>query len=439
MKSLLIALGTVYGTLCAIGNAADPPALSLADLIEQAEPSCVRIDVKYKDGTTGIGSGFVVDAKRKWIATNYHVVGDSKTATVVFADGTKAEVEGWRAHYTQFDLALLQIKTDKQLIALPIAQTLPRKGESTIAIGTPQGLSFTATEGIISGIREGKELLPFGPKVQGTWLQTSTPISPGSSGGPLMNRSGEVVGVNSATLDGAQNLNFAISRNELARLVDVGTRIRLRELALLTPVSEAGSVPRKSSVSSKTLVIKIPSERRFRHSYKIEEDEDEFDQLTWLRTEWLPIKHENRELTSLGVRVMLAHDEQETALVAIWEVGTTSKGFQFLSNQSRRFQLAGGGDSVELPLPKREGKIDGFVISEVMTSITTLDTFVKLALTDNLKARLGETEMEFSKSQLECLRELASKIPLGEMADGKIRIERLKPEEDPTSSKYQPR
>lgn len=255
---LLLVLSSLFTALPALAD-----ELSLADLIEKSEPACVRIDVTYKDGSEGIGSGFVVDTTRKWVVTNYHVVGDSKSATVIFPDGAKAEVEGWRAHYTDFDLALLQIKTDKKLTALTVAEKLPRKGESTVAIGAPQGLSFTASEGIVSGIRKGEELDQFGPKLKGTWLQTSTPISPGSSGGPLLNRKGEVVGVNSASLAGAQNLNFAISCEQINRLVNVGKKIRLRELALLTPVSEAGGIPRKDAAqNSETLVIKIPSERR---------------------------------------------------------------------------------------------------------------------------------------------------------------------------------
>lgn len=159
--------------------------------------------------------------------------------------------------------------------------------------------------------------------------------------------------------------------------------------------------------------------------------------MTWLRTEWLKVKHENRKLSSLGVRVTLAHDDDDkAALIAIWEVGVTSRGFEFTSPAERRFQLAGGGESYELPVPQHEGKIKGNVFSEVMTSITGLDVFAELVLTKDLKARLGTTEMEFSRNELECLRELASKIPIGDLVKGVIRIERLKPEEDPTSPQY---
>ncbi|HSG70037.1 MAG TPA: DUF1080 domain-containing protein, partial [Planctomycetaceae bacterium] len=164
---------------------------------------------------------------------------------------------------------------------------------------------------------------------------------------------------------------------------------------------------------------------------------DEFDQITWLQTEWLKVDYENRALSSLGVRVTLAHDDEDkTALIAIWEVGATGRALSFNSESSRRFQLAGGGNSYQLPTPKHQVDANGNVISEVMTSITGLDVFAELVLTDDLKGRVGSTEMEFGRNELECLRELASKIPTGKLADGKIRIERLKPEDDPTSPLY---
>ena len=350
MKSVLNALlisicaGPVFG-------------YDLADLIEKAEPSCVRIDVQLKDGGRSIGSGFVVDAVRKWVVTNYHVVADSKAATVSFPDGTKAEVEGWRAHYVDYDLALLQIKTDKRLTALALAPQLPRKGEKTVAIGTPQGLSFTATEGIISAIRDGGELLKFiapdsvgekDPKKQlkGKWLQTSTPISPGSSGGPLLDMQGDVVGVNSGSLVSAQNINFAVSCLQIKELVDVARRIRLRELSILTPSAGTWLSDRPSAEeSSAEVVVTIPPKKRYRHGFRIESEEDEFDQVTVLRTPWLPVKHANRALTSLGVRVSIVFDKEEVMPLALWEVGATARSFQFLGRDKSRFQILAGEES----------------------------------------------------------------------------------------------
>src|SRR5688572_4264520 len=118
--------------------------LSLADLIEKVEPSCVRIDVILTDGQS-VGSGFVIN-DAGWIATNHHVVAGGKTATVTFSDKKSADVEGVLAYDKRRDLAIIKIKTDRKLQALPLAKETPRKGESSIAIGTPRGLSFSATE-----------------------------------------------------------------------------------------------------------------------------------------------------------------------------------------------------------------------------------------------------------------------------------------------------
>ena len=74
MKSVL---NVLLISICACPAFAD----DLADLIEKAEPSCVRIDVQLKDGGQSTGSGFVVDPVRKWVVTNYHVVADSKATT----------------------------------------------------------------------------------------------------------------------------------------------------------------------------------------------------------------------------------------------------------------------------------------------------------------------------------------------------------------------
>ncbi|MCA9066339.1 MAG: trypsin-like peptidase domain-containing protein, partial [Planctomycetaceae bacterium] len=421
----------------------------LADLIERAEPSCVRIDVNLKDGSRSIGSGFVVDAERRWVVTNYHVVADSNEASVVFADKSKAKVEGWRAHYTDKDLALLQIETSKQLVALPVAAALPRKGEKTFAIGTPAGLSFTVTEGIVSAIRDGDELNEYSEfgqskdpelqkfKYKGSWLQTSTPISPGSSGGPLLNLKGEVIGINSGSLASGQNINFAVSCMEIQRLVEVGKRIRLRELSLLTPTpggkgikTERGSA---DGNGGKTITVRLPAKRRFRHTLDIEKTEDEFDQISILRTPWLPLKYDDPNLSSLGLRVSIVFDETEVMPLALWEIGITANGFQTLGPGNARFQILSGDDSWELPQGRAERNVANGGTSEILRAVTGIDVFVKIILEDKVKARLGRTQMEFERSHLESLRDLASQIPTGDFFDGKLHIEHLDRKDDPTA------
>ena len=91
--------------------------------------------------------------------------------------------------------------------------------------------------------------------------------------------------------------------------------------------------------------------------------------------------------------------------------------------------LVGGEESYELPQGKRENKVVKGGTSEILRGITGLDVFVKLAMSDTVKARIGTTEMTFDKKQIECLRDLASRIPTGKFFDGKLVVERLKNEE----------
>ena len=211
----------VFGSTCCFGQAT--ARLSLTDLIKQVEPAVVRIDVSGRHGKA-LGSGFVVGAEGV-VVTNHHVMAGSMSAKVTFQDGKKARVLGTLVLDAERDIAVIQIEKgqiEKRQIekgkagkggypALPLASQLPIKGVSVVAFGAPLGLSFSATEGIVSSIRSAEELEEYSSKIAGTWVQTSTPISPGNSGGPLVNLWGEVVGANTMGMMRSQNLNFAIS------------------------------------------------------------------------------------------------------------------------------------------------------------------------------------------------------------------------------------
>ena len=201
----------------------------LADLIERVEPAVVRIDTKTRDGD-GVGSGFAV-SRDGLIVTNHHVIAGAGSATVTFKDKSTHPVEGTLFLDANRDIAILKIKSGSYA-TLELASELPRKGETVVAFGAPKGLSFSATDGIISSVREGEELKSYTGKSQGTWIQTSTPISPGNSGGPLVNSDAKVVGANTMMLLNAQNLNFAISAIDISDAVTQsksGTLIALKE------------------------------------------------------------------------------------------------------------------------------------------------------------------------------------------------------------------
>ncbi len=247
------------GTLVAsTPNAAGqrPADMSLADLIEKFDPSVVRIDIETEEGG-GNGSGFVVD-KTGIIVTNYHVIAGARRAIVNFKDGSKTPVLGFLKIDTKRDVAIIKVEhpADK-LFPVKLAPTLPRKGEKVVAFGAPLGLSWTATDGVISAFRTTDELAKLGiGGIDGDWIQTSTPISPGNSGGPLMTFNGEVIGMNTMQLTIGQNLNFAVQAKEidlvLQQAMTPGT-----QLVALSPAT----APKTAKIQKPVVVDVSKSER----------------------------------------------------------------------------------------------------------------------------------------------------------------------------------
>ena len=160
-------------------------------LIPQVMPAVVAIRT---DRSTG--SGFVIDG-RGYIVTNAHVVKDVEAINVftfnqeVFA----AQIVGSDA---AIDLAVLKI--DKEMPALSLGSRVDA-GERVIAIGSPGGLDFTVTEGIVSGLRQ---------KENAYYVQHDVPVNPGNSGGPLINAAGKVVGINTLKLKDMEGIGFAV-------------------------------------------------------------------------------------------------------------------------------------------------------------------------------------------------------------------------------------
>jgi S1-C subfamily serine protease len=161
------------------------PATKVARLLM---PSTVFIRA-----SDSVGSGFIYDAKKGLLLTAAHVVGDSETVTVRLTDGTplSAKVLGRdRAR----DVAVLQIKRTGLRAAKLALGVRTHVGDIAVAIGSPFGLEETVTAGVVSGI--GRTLETAGGAVDA--IQTDASINPGSSGGPLADREGRVIGINVA-------------------------------------------------------------------------------------------------------------------------------------------------------------------------------------------------------------------------------------------------
>jgi tetratricopeptide (TPR) repeat protein len=182
----------------------------LPELVKRIKPSAVAIETFDSRGNTVTrGSGFFIAPDR--VITNRHVIERSSRVEIHLLDGKKFPVRGVLAVDGEADLALLQVDVPRALATpLSIVRAEPQEGESIVVIGNPFGLEGSVSNGIVSAVRE--------ISGYGKIIQITASISPGSSGSPVVNMAGQVIGV--ATLQAAegQNLNFAVPSDRILRL-----------------------------------------------------------------------------------------------------------------------------------------------------------------------------------------------------------------------------
>lgn len=213
-----------------------PEPQSPADITARSTPAIVT--VRTEDG---LGTGFVV-RKDGWIATNFHVVRGATAVTVVFSDHREFPVVEIMNTDRPHDLVILRIEA-QDLPVLPIGDSdRVRPGDSVLAIGHPLGLEDTVSNGLISAVREVNPGLSV--------LQISAPIAPGSSGGPLFNDRGEVIGVATAVSTQGQNLNFGLPSKYVTELIKHPRPLSMElYAAVMTAIKqEAASQQRKREI-----------------------------------------------------------------------------------------------------------------------------------------------------------------------------------------------
>lgn len=220
----LIAIG-----LCASGVPALTGPTTIAPLVEEVQDAVVNITAQRSADTDfygrrwasresrAIGSGVIIDAENGYVVTNEHLIRNAERVVVNLVDEREfvAEIVGQDA---ATDVAVLKIPSD-DLNALPLADSdKVRVGDFVLAIGNPFGqLQHTVTSGIVSGLgRKG-----LGIEDIEDFIQTDAAINEGNSGGPLINFSGEIIGINTAILGRAGNLGiaFAIPSNLVSEIV----------------------------------------------------------------------------------------------------------------------------------------------------------------------------------------------------------------------------
>lgn len=203
---------------------------SVVELVEAIEPSVVQIESADR-----MGSGFVLD-ESGLVVTCHHCIENAGECNVTFVDGRRERIIGLRGGWPDHDIAIVQISTLKPMVPLPLETRTSKKGEPVVAFGAPEGLSFSISEGSVSALRTGADLVdilrrpPYNitrgtdvfhlaPKT--SVVQITAATMPGSSGGPVVNFSGNVVGICSFMLrrDG-QHFGFCISVDDIRRVAD---------------------------------------------------------------------------------------------------------------------------------------------------------------------------------------------------------------------------
>lgn len=199
-----------------------PQAYSVATAAERVGPSVVKIATKQEEVVysfffhpmvqerEGLGSGVVIDSSG-YILTNNHVIADTTEIAVVLADGRQfpAKIVGGDS-FT--DIAVVKVEG----AGLPVADLGNSDqlvvGEPAITIGNPYGFDHTVTAGVVSALNRSLERGQSEPAMEGL-IQTDAPINPGNSGGALVSQDGRVIGINTAIIQQAQGIGFAIPIN----------------------------------------------------------------------------------------------------------------------------------------------------------------------------------------------------------------------------------
>ena len=254
IAALAAACGDSEAAADAVAVVAGMEAL-LGDIYDTAVPSVVAIRVERTQGpnSAGVGSGFVW-SEDGHIVTSHHVVDGVDKIVVTFADGSEYRAELLGSDQAS-DIAVLKIDLgDRVLRPLTLSDSEDlRVGQTAVALGTPFGQRFTMTTGIVSAlgrtIRSGSSGYS-NPEI----VQTDAPLNPGNSGGPLLNRAGEVIGINAqiSTPTGVSaGVGFAVPINTAKRVVPSLIRdgsyqysyLGISAATLNSDLAEANSLP----------------------------------------------------------------------------------------------------------------------------------------------------------------------------------------------------
>jgi S1-C subfamily serine protease len=248
----------------------DAYSRAVIDVVDRVGAAVVRLDMKAGNDRRhgGTGSGVVV-APDGLILTNSHVAGGATQVNVTTVDGRSlgARLVG---DDPDTDLALLRIDAPVELPAARLGDSkLLKRGQLVIAIGNPLGFESTVTTGVVSAL--GRSLRSRSGRLIDDVIQTDAALNPGNSGGPLVSSRGEVIGINTAVIMGAQGICFAVASNtasfvlgELVRHSRVRRAfigIAAQQIALPRRARYAAGLAQESAVMVASVEPGSPAER----------------------------------------------------------------------------------------------------------------------------------------------------------------------------------
>ena len=221
---------------------------------DKVGPAVVRVDTRARPGNNGqrgaqggVGSGIVISPDGL-VLTNNHVVGSAREIRLSNSEGlvTDARVLGVDP---DTDLALVRADTDGKLPAATLGDSkLLRRGQLVVAIGNPLGFEFTVTAGVVSAL--GRSIRAVSGRMIEDVIQTDAALNPGNSGGPLVSSRGEVIGINTAVIMGAQNICFAVASNTAQFVLSEIIRHGYVRRAYIGVSAQTVPVPRRHAVAA---------------------------------------------------------------------------------------------------------------------------------------------------------------------------------------------
>jgi S1-C subfamily serine protease len=242
------------------GARLDAYSEAVAGVVDLVGPAVVRVEPQANGRPAGVGSGVII-APDGLVLTNSHVIHGRRDARLTLSDGrvVEARVLG---DDPDTDLALLRATSDGLPYATLGDSKELRRGQIAVAIGNPLGFESTVTAGVVSAL--GRSLRGSTGRLIDDVIQTDAALNPGNSGGPLVSTRGEVIGINTAVIMGAQGICFAVASNTASFVVSELVRHGRVRRASIGVAGQTAPLPRRvahaAGLASRSAVIVVSVE-----------------------------------------------------------------------------------------------------------------------------------------------------------------------------------